>query len=126
MDQIYDRVNLSIYLLKMTGILILISYFAICVKFKILHIINPRRSIMLFGTTLGILNATILIIFGKNFYFMPFLTITFLFFIFFSKSNYIQNIKHLLGILTTFLTSTVIIFFSILTLFFHLAVEGII
>jgi hypothetical protein len=123
MEQVYNQVTLSMILLKSVGELLLIAGTFYLFKIRLVFLPQWRRVAAL-GCVFGVLNAGLVIILGQIAYFAtPLIMITFMGLYCFNKFP-IYKIKHLFGLLTAFVFSSVTFFIGIAGTFFHLVVEG--
>lgn len=126
-DEIAQSVDLSMDLLKLSGVILA----AAAVTF--LFIIGRRdknqkmswKKISALGLGFGIINAGVNLTFGKTVYFLTplilgIIAVAWLFKRFPSS----WQLKHVLTFSSVFLTSSMIVFLGVGTIFFHLAVEG--
>lgn len=123
MEQVYNEVNLSMILLKSVGaVLLFIGAFYL---FKVRSVFLPQwKNVIGLGSVLGLLNAGLVISLGKMaFLATPVMLITCIVLFCFNKFP-LYKIKHLIGLMATFVFSSVTIFIGIAGTFFHLAVEG--
>ena len=123
MEQVYFQANMSMFLLKIVGLLLLftgISYYFICRP-----VFVPQwKSVIKIGCMLGLLNAGFVITLGKDaFPLTPFILIICTCLYYFNKFPLYKS-KHLLCLLVSFVFSSGAVFIGIAGTFFHLAVEG--
>lgn len=123
MEQVYNAVNLSMVLLKSVGLLLLfigIGYLLIARP-----IFLPKwKNVIGMGCAFGLLNAGLVISFGKiAFSATPAIMIICIVLFCFNKFP-LYKIKHLFGLLMSFVFSSVTFFVGIAGTFFHLTVEG--
>lgn len=123
MEQVYHQVTLSMILLKSVGGLLLIT--GTFYLFKIRPVFQPQwRRVAGLGCVFGALNAGLVIILGQIAYIAtPVIVITFMGLFYFDKFP-LYKVKHLVGLSTAFILSSVTFFIGIAGVFFHLAVEG--
>ena len=123
MEQVYHQVTLSMILLKSVGGLLLIA--GTSYLFKIRPVFLPQwRRVAGLGCVFGALNAGLVIILGQIAYIAtPVIVITFMGLFYFDKFP-LYKVKHLVGLSTAFILSSVTFFIGIAGVFFHLAVEG--
>lgn len=123
MEQVYHQVILSMILLKSVGGLLLIA--GTFYLFKIRPVFQPQwRRVAGLGCVFGALNAGLVIILGQIAYIAtPVIVITFMGLFYFDKFP-LYKVKHLVGLSTAFILSSVTFFIGIAGVFFHLAVEG--
>lgn len=123
MEQVYNTVNLSMVLLKSVGAILLflgIGY---------LLIVRPAflpqwKNVIGLGCVFGLFNAGLVIFLGKiAFLATPAILIICIALFCFNKFP-LYKIKHLFGLLMTFVFSSVTFFIGIAGTFFHLATEG--
>lgn len=123
MEQVYNAVNLSMVLLKSLGALLL--FIGIGYLFIVRPAFLPQwKNLIGLGCVFGLLNAGIIISLGKiAFLVTPAVLIICITLFCFNKFP-LYKIKHLFGLLVSFLFSSVTFFLSIAGTFFYLAVEG--
>lgn len=121
MEQVYNEVNLSMILLKSVGtVLLFIGAFYL---FKVRPVFLPQwKNVIGLGSVLGLLNAGLVISLGKMAFFAtPMMFITCIALFCFNKFR-LYEIKHLFGLLSSFVFSSFTFFIGIAGIFFHLAV----
>ena len=125
MEQVYNSVNLSMVLLKFVGVILLFIVMGYLLLAR--PIFLPKwKNVIGMGCTFGLLNAGLVIAFGKiAFSATPAILIICIVLFYFNKFP-LYKIKHLFGLLMSFVFSSVTFFIGIAGTFFHLAVEGII
>ena len=123
MEQFYNDVGLSIYLLKFTGIILLFIGVIYFYKFKPIFL-PIWKKVFVIGCLIGAINSGLVLSFGNAAYFLtPTILVFFVMLYYFNKFP-LYKFKHLLGLLASFVFSSVIFFIGIAGTFFHLAVEG--
>lgn len=123
MEQVYHDVNFSMALLKCAGFLLLLVSVGYIYMFRP-DFLPQWKNIARLGGLIGILNAGLVISFGKNaFPLTPVMLVALIFLFVFNKLP-LYKIKHLLGLLICFILSSLTFFIGIAGAFFHLAVEG--
>jgi hypothetical protein len=123
MEQVYNEVNLSMVLLKSVGALLL--FLGIGYLFIVRPAFLPQwKNVIGLGCVFGLFNAGLIISLGKiAFPATPGILIICITLFCFNKFPLYQ-IKHLLGLLVSFVFSSVTFFIGTAGNFFHMAVEG--
>lgn len=123
MEQVYNKINLSVVLLKSVGVVI--SFIGIGYLFKVRPVFHPQwKNVIGLGCVFGLLNAGLVISLGQMAFFAtPLISIVCIALFSFNKFP-LYKIKHLFGLLTAFVFSSVTFFIGIAGTFFHLSVEG--
>lgn len=94
-------------------------------NWNIFHSVVPEwKNIFWIGLSLGFIIAGIYICFFKYVQFLGPLIIALLLIGWFLKKMPLWNWKHLLGLISTIICSAFFFFFFVLTISFHLAIEG--
>lgn len=123
MEQVYKDVNLSMYLLKFLGLLLVLVGMGYFFMFRPSFL--PRwKNIVGFGCVMGLLNAGLVISLGKVAFTLTPVILIFLSVLFYFNKFPLYRIKHLLGLLMSFIFSSLTFFIGVAGTFFHLAVEG--
>lgn len=123
MEQFYNSVNLTMVLLKSVGTILLF------IGIGYLLIVRPAflpqwKNVIGLGCVFGLFNAGLVISLGKiAFPATPAILIICIALFCFNKFP-LYKIKHLFGLLMTFVFSSVTFFIGIAGTFFHLAIEG--
>lgn len=126
-DEIVQSVDLSMILLKFSGIILV----AVAVAF--LFFIKRRgqnqklswKKIFVLGLGFGVVNAGVNLTFGKIVYFLTPLILGVIAVVWlFKRFPSSWQLKHVLTFSSVFLTSSMIGILGVGTIFFHLAVEG--
>lgn len=127
MNEIIQSTNLSITLLKLSGgalaFFVITYFFRAYKRNKSLEAYWPK--VVKTSILLGMVNAGIVIIFGQSSYIMTpfFLGISFILWLT-NKFPSTWTLKYFVTFCFGFILSSVVTFFSVATLFFHLAVTG--
>lgn len=123
MEKVYQSATLSMFLLKSAGLLMIFTGAGYFLVFRLKG--EPNLKMILFlGIALGIMNAGLVISLGEvGFTITPAVLIA-LTVLFYNNKLPRYQAKHLLGLLGTFLISSLTFFIAAAGSFFHLAVEG--
>ncbi len=110
-------------LLKSMGIVLLLI--GTGYLFKVRPVLLPRwKNVIGLGCVIGLLNAGVVISLGKiAFTATPAILVICIALFYFNKLP-LYKVKHLFGLLVSFLVSSVTFFIGVAGTFFHLAVEG--
>ena len=123
MEQVYNQANHSMFILKLVGLIF--SFIGLMFVFKARSFSLPHwKNVIGIGCMFGILNAGLVLSIGRMaFYATPIMLVLFFALFWFNKFPRLK-MKHLIGLLSTFIFSSVIFYLGIAGIFFHLAVEG--
>lgn len=123
MEQVYNAVNWSMVLLKFAGAFLLFIGTGFLLKARPVFLPEWKNVIGL-GCVFGLLNAGLVLSLGKiAFPATPAILIVCIASFWFKKFPF-YKIKHLIGLLVSFVFSSVTFFIGIAGTFFHLAVGG--
>lgn len=123
MVAVYNAVNWSMVLLKSTGLLLLLIGIGYLLKARPVFLPQWKNVIGL-GSVFGLLNTGLIISLGKIAFLATPAMLIFCIALFCFNKLPIYQIKHLFGLLASFVFSSVVFFIGIAGTFFHLAVEG--
>ncbi len=126
-DDIFLSAERNLLLLKSAGLLLIISaalYLIFSRKLTKNSILTWKKVVGL-SIGMGIINAGIVVIFGKVAFFITPLTLALSLILWFTnKFPQSWRGKHILALSSIFTISSVVFFLSVALVFFHLAVEG--
>jgi hypothetical protein len=123
MEQVYHDVNFSMALLKCAGFLLLLVSAGYIYRSRPDFL--PRwKNIAKLGGLIGILNAGLVVSFGKSAFPLTPVMLIALVLLFVLNKFPLYKTKHFLGLLVCFILTSLTFFVGIAGAFFHLAVEG--